>query len=180
MSSKLNKCFTVHLLRYQYFTSVLKHLFSNNFDIIIDSFRYTVNNKRAIIYAFVIMSNHFHVVWQILHPYELQHVRQNLLKFTAQQFKFKLIDLGNSKLQDTNVIENSNLLKIFRADKADRLYQFWKRNPLSIEILSEKVLFQKINYIHKNPVKGENDELSREYSSASYFETGIKNWDFLA
>ena len=149
-------------------------------DIIIDSFQFVVNKKRANIYAFVIMSNHFHVVWQILPPYELKQVRQNLLKYTAQLFKFKILDAGNNKLMQTDMVANSDLLEIFRADKADRLYQFWKRDPLSVEILSKKVLHQKIDYIHKNLVRAENDELSREYSSATYYEAGIKNWYFLA
>ncbi|MCP3931161.1 MAG: transposase [Bacteroidetes bacterium] len=137
-------------------------------DIIIDAFRFCTENKRATIWAFVIMSNHFHIVWQILDPYTLVKVRQNLLKYTAQQFKFSLLDTGNNAM-----------LEKFLANKKDRKFQFWKRNPLSIEILSDKVLEQKINYIHRNPeVKGM-DALEYRYSSAKHFELGIKNWDFL-
>lgn len=40
---------------------------------------------------------------------------------------------------------------------------------------------QKINYIHDNPVKAGLCKLPEEYkySSASFYETGIKNWNFL-
>lgn len=148
-------------------------------DIIIESFSFTVKNKRANIFAFVIMSNHFHIVWQILPPYELNQVRQNLLKFTAQQFKFLLSDNILNKSLSNSETKSSDILEVFRVDKIDRKYQFWKRNPLSVEILSEKVLKQKINYIHDNLSRKNLDDVSYKYSSACYYETGIKNWDFL-
>ena len=137
-------------------------------DIVIDSLRFAVMNKRALVYAFVIMNNHFHVVWQILTPFTLCDVRQNMLKYTAQQLRSMLL-------------ENPDYypLEKFRVDRGDRTYQIWERNPLSIEIYSDKVLKQKINYIHNNLVKKGLDDVSYKYSSASYYATGIKNWDFL-
>ena len=137
-------------------------------DIIIDAFRFCVDQKRADIWAFVIMSNHFHLVWQILEPNELKHVRQSLLKFTSQKIIAKLLDDGQiQKLEE------------FSVRRGDRNYQIWKRDPLSVEILYDKVLNQKINYIHNNLLKKGFNDLEYKYSSASYYETGIRNWDFL-
>ena len=34
-------------------------------DIIIESMRFLVKNKRVIIYGFVIMDNHIHIIWQL-------------------------------------------------------------------------------------------------------------------
>ena len=149
-------------------------------DIIIESLSFAVKSNRANIFAFIVMSNHFHVVWQILPPFELNKVRQNLLKFTAQQFKFLLINNTLNK-EDIYITETktSDILDIFRVDKTDRKHQFWKRNPLSVEILSEKVLRQKINYIHNNLSRKNLNDVSYKYSSAYYYETGVKNWDFL-
>lgn len=137
-------------------------------DIVIDSLRFAVMNKRALVYAFVIMNNHFHVVWQVLTPFTLYDVRQNMLKYTAQQIRSLL-----SENPDYYPLEK------FRVDRGDRTYQIWERNPLSIEIYSDKVLKQKINYIHNNLAKKGLDDVSYKYSSASYYATGIKNWDFL-
>jgi putative transposase len=47
---------------------------------------------------------------------------------------------------------NNKMLYDFFVDAADRQYQFWKRNPLSIDIWTEKVFIQKLNYTHNNPV----------------------------
>lgn len=63
----------------------------------------------------------------------------------------------------------------------DRKYQFWERNPLTVEIWSEKVLLQKLKYMHENPVRagicGYPEQY--KYSSALFYHIGIDNWGFL-
>ena len=137
-------------------------------DIVIDSMRFIVNQKRATIWAFVIMSNHIHIIWQILHPYSLSDVRRDMLKFISQSIKNDLI-----RDNKTEILEN------FTVNKADRYIQIWKRNPLSIEIVTERVLQQKLKYIHRNMQKKGMSDVDYKYSSAFYYETDIKNWDFL-
>ena len=31
--------------------------------------------------------------------------------------------------------------------------QFWERNPLSVDLFTDKVFEQKLNYIHENPIQ---------------------------
>ncbi len=135
--------------------------------IIIDSFRFTVKSKCATIWAFVIMPDHVHLVWQILEPYTVSKVQQSILRFTSK------------KIKETLQKESKNYtLERFKVNKSDREYQFWQRASMSIEIYSDKVLMQKINYIHNNPIRKDLNS-NYKYSSSQYFETGIKNWDFL-
>jgi REP-associated tyrosine transposase len=59
-------------------------------DIIINSLRFLVKDKRIKLYAFAIMSDHIHLIWQmqpLIHP---QHVQRDFLKYTAQQIKLDL------------------------------------------------------------------------------------------
>ena len=67
------------------------------------------------------------------------------------------------------------LLKEYKVDLKDREYQIWKRNPLSIELFTNKVFHQKIDYIHRNPVKAGLCKLPEEYkySSAVFYETRL-------
>lgn len=138
-------------------------------DIIINSLRFLVADKRIKLYAFVIMNDHIHLIWQmqpLIHP---QHVQRDFLKFTAQQIKY---DLQNN---------HKELLIYFESDANDRSYQFWKRRALSIELRSDKVYQQKLEYIHCNPVKAGICKLPEEYSYSSslFYHTGIDNWGFL-
>src|SRR5688572_24365952 len=54
-------------------------------DIIVDSLSFLSNCKRVDIFAFVIMSNHFHLIWQMLGDNRREDVQRDLLKYTSQQ-----------------------------------------------------------------------------------------------
>ena len=110
-------------------------------DILVESLRFLVKEKSITVYAFVIMSNHIHLVWQIQAAHKKENVQRDFLKFTGQMMKFDLKE------------NNSGLLEEFAVKTKDRQYQFWERNALCIDLFSEAVMFQKINYIHQNPVK---------------------------
>ena len=56
-------------------------------DIIIASMRFLVKDKRAKIFAFVIMENHIHLIWQMLPDNDPEEVQRDFLKYTAQRIK---------------------------------------------------------------------------------------------
>lgn len=57
-------------------------------DIIIESLRFLAKEKRVVVYAFVIMSNHIHLVWQIQAGHTKENVQRDFLKFTGQMMKY--------------------------------------------------------------------------------------------
>ena len=154
----------------QFFTASIKGFYKllehdKYKDIIINSLRFLVEDKRIKLYAFVIMPDHLHLIWQmqpLIHP---QHVQRDFLKYTAQRIKH---DLQKN---------HPELLSAFESDANDRTYQFWKRRALSIELRTDKVYIQKLDYIHWNPVKAGLCKLPEEYkySSALFYQTGIDN-----
>ena len=101
-------------------------------DIIIDSMKFLVSDKRVIIYGFVIMPNHIHTLWHLRAGKIREHVQRDFLKHTAQTIK------------DDMQKNNQDGLKDYLVNAKDRQYQFWERNALSVEIWSEKVLVQKL------------------------------------
>jgi len=54
-------------------------------DIILKSLSFLSSKKKVTIYSFVIMSNHFHLIWQILGDHRRDAIQRDFLKFTAQQ-----------------------------------------------------------------------------------------------
>ena len=158
----------------QFFTATIlewKPLLQNDSykDRIIKCLQFLVKDKRIRLYAFVIMSNHIHLIWQPLPGQTLQTIQHSLLKHTAQEFK---IDLQKN---------NIALLEQFKVTAKDRTYQFWERNSLSVELRSSKVFNQKLEYIHYNPVKAGLCILPEEYyhSSAKFYATGVDNFGML-
>jgi putative transposase len=100
--------------------------------VIIDSLKFLVENERAKVYGFVIMPNHIHIIWKINENHKLEDVQRDFLKFTAQVIKADLAE------------NHPNVLKIFEVNLKDRKYQFWERNPLSVDLYSRKVVSQKL------------------------------------
>ncbi len=101
----------------------------------------------------------------------LPHVQQRLMKFVAQQIKFDLAD------------HHPQVLERFKSDRRDRQYQFFKEKPLSVALYTEEVVWQKMEYIHRNPVQpkwglAENPE-AYVYSSAAFYTRKDLRWSFL-
>jgi putative transposase len=137
-------------------------------NIIIDSLSFLLKDKRVIIYAFILMNNHVHFIWQIQKGFTKEAVQRDFLKFTAQQIK------------DDLEKNHPKVMLLFKVNAKDRKYQKWERNSLSVDLFSEKVFSQKLNYIHQNPVKAELCKFPEEYySSAKFYETGIDDFGFL-
>ncbi len=53
-------------------------------DVIIESLKFIVKEKRVEVSAFTIMSNHIHLIWQIQSGHEREDVQRDFLKFTSQ------------------------------------------------------------------------------------------------
>ena len=138
-------------------------------DIIIESLTFLSKVNRITVYAFVIMQNHFHMIWQIMGEHKREEVQRDFLKFTSQQI---LKILRNEK---------SPMLNQLLVSAKDRKYQVWERNSLSIPLWSDKVFWQKLRYIHRNPVKAElcEHEEDYKYSSARFYSMAERHWDFL-
>lgn len=160
----------------QFFTAtILKWktlLFNNAYkEIILDSLSFLVRERRAKVYAFVIMPNHIHLIWQVHEGHQLENVQRDFLKFTSQQIQKDL---------RTNHPERH---KEFEVNLKDRKYQIWQRKPLSVDLYSREVIEQKLDYIHHNPVQGKwmlaDDFVQYPYSSASFYEEDDMHFSFL-
>lgn len=145
-----------------------KPLLENNSfkDIVIRSLQFLVKNGELIVFGFVIMPNHMHLLIKIpeivSYKRDVQHA---LLSFTAHEFKNKLRK------------DNPLILEDYFVNDSDRDYQFWERNALGIDIFSIEVAEEKLKYIHDNPLQ-EKWKLAANpedyyYSSANFYKTGI-------
>ena len=160
----------------QFFTATIlewKHLLKEDEykDIIIKSLQFLTNEKSVVVYAFVIMPNHIHLIWQVQDGFKRDKIQLRFLRFTAQQMKFKLLATDRTRLEQ------------FKVNAKDREYQFWERNALSVDLWSEAVFMQKLEYIHNNPLQdkchlAEFPEDYR-YSSAKFYETGYDEFGII-
>jgi len=117
--------------------------------IIIDSVRYCQTNKGLVVYGYCIMPNHVHMIIQATHQFTLSEVLRDLKKFTANTIIKKLTD-------DNSVEASETLKKFYEAGKhltRIKNYKVWKDGNRAKLIYTNKFLWEKLNYIHKNPVE---------------------------
>ena len=117
-------------------------------DIIIENLKYCQKNKGLEIYAYVIMSNHIHL---------LARASQGNLSDILRDFKSYTSKVILKKIQEVNESRKVWMLNqfAFAAKKHSRNtnYQLWTHENHAELIYSNKFIEQKLDYIHNNPVK---------------------------
>jgi len=119
-------------------------------DIFLDALKYSIEHKTMRVFAWCIMTNHIHLVFDVSEPYRPELVLGDIKRFTSRKI--------------TEAIENNPqesrkewMLSQFReaGNKTSNTtkYQFWRHDNKPIELWSEAVIKQKVNYIHHNPVE---------------------------
>jgi putative transposase len=112
-------------------------------DILVRSLLHCRENKGLKIHAWVILDNHFHA---ILAGPEVARTIADLKKFTAHEILRQLEIDGRDWLL--------NQLRFYRAKhKWASEHQVWQEGVHPQSILSDKIMFQKLEYLHNNPVK---------------------------
>ena len=150
-----------------------KHLLADDRykDVIINSWQYLTDHNKIDVFAFVIMPNHLHTIWRVNEPNGKESPQGSFLKYTAHCFQDMLRQASPSHLAE------------FRVNTANKKYEFWQRDSLAVPLFSRQVAFQKLKYIHNNPL-AEHWQLARDpcdykYSSARYYERDEKCFIFL-
>lgn len=117
-------------------------------DCIIDSLDFCIKNKGMILYGYVIMTNHIHLIIQSEEG-ELSDLIRDFKKFTAKTILNK-IENGVESRADW-------MLKRFefacKSHTRNEKYQFWQYGSHPEEIFSEKFMWSKLDYIHMNPIR---------------------------
>lgn len=117
-----------------------------------DTWEFLAIEKRVIIYAYVVMPNHIHWLYEVLPPFKNEDIKHSFLSFTSKKL---LVHLG----------ENNTT---YQVNKLNRKFQIWKSPSLSVEIFSYKFLKQKMNYIHNNPLVAGLCDNPEDYPHSSY------------
>lgn len=139
--------------------------------IITESLAFLAKEQSVWVYAFVIMPNHFHLIWQMRGATQLPHVQLRFMKFVAQKIKYDL------RFNHPAVLEH------FKVTRKDRQYQFFKEKPLSVPLYPDEVFWQKMEYIHMNPLQRRwrlaASPEAYVYSSAAFYAGQVDAWPFL-
>jgi REP element-mobilizing transposase RayT len=130
----------------------------NRFEILVKNLLFCQQEKNLEIFGFVFMLNHLHL---LVRAPDLIGIVRNFKSFTSKEFKKNII------------VTEPNVLKLFETE--NEKFNFWQKTNFPRQIESEKFFFQKLNYIHNNPVR-------KKYVASPehwLFSSANENQDFL-
>lgn len=131
--------------------------------IICDSLNYCVSRKGVTIYAWVLMSNHLHLVAQAEEPLGMSGFLRDFKKFTSKALSAAILNCGESR---SEWLVDKFSFEARRTRRAEE-YKVWQDSNHAVELFSQKFIWQKIHYIHQNPVRQQIVANPEEYLHSS-------------
>lgn len=116
---------------------------------LVKNIQYCQQHKGLELYAYVIMSNHMH--WVAAQKQGvLNHLLRDFKSYTAKQMLAMIYDNPQESRRDWMKVVFQYNAK-FQKQHAENM--FWQKMNHPIDCFNQKVLWQKIKYIHQNPVR---------------------------
>ncbi|RYG03120.1 MAG: transposase [Chitinophagaceae bacterium] len=139
-------------------------------EIIAESLKFCIAEKGLNLHAWIIMSNHVHLVASAKEDAELFNIIRDLKKYTSKI----IIASIESNTQESR---KDWMLWMFKRAGAknsnNKVYQFWQQDNHPIELSTNEMVTQRLNYLHENPVRAGlvTEAQYYKYSSAvDYYE----------
>ncbi len=117
-------------------------------DIVVESFKYCIANKGLEIYAWCIMTSHVHLIIGT-HNVKMEDIIRDVKRHTSKA----VLKAISAHPQESR--KEWMLWMFGRAGKQNpnnETYQFWQQHNHPIELWSNEIMDQKLDYIHNNPV----------------------------
>lgn len=134
-------------------------------DIVVDSLQYCIKNKGLQVYAWVIMSNHVHLVACCKQPHRVSDFLRDFKKFTSKRIVDAIVEISESR---RHWLLDKFAYEARRTGRAKE-FKVWKDDNHAIDLDSGGIdMMEKIDYIHMNPVRAGlvDDPADYIYSSA--------------
>ena len=119
-------------------------------DILLESLGFCQKNKGLEIFAWCIMTNHMHLVFRSVGENKPEDLLGDFKRFTSNAIVQAIIDNPKESRRDWML---EQFAKAATQSTNVKHHQFWRHDNKPIELWSNKVITEKINYIHNNPVE---------------------------
>lgn len=118
-------------------------------EIMVESLRYCTEQKGLSLHAWVIMTNHVHLIISSKST-RLEDLVRDMKKFTSKQIIHAIQENPEESRKDW-------MLNLFRftgsGNKNNKEFQFWKQDYHPVELTTNDMLGQRLQYLHENPVR---------------------------
>jgi len=139
---------------------------------LLESLQYCIEEKGLAVHAWVIMTNHVHLIVSTKNN-KIADVVRDIKKYTSRQI-IELIE------QNPKESRKEWMLNIFsfagKSNNNNKNYQFWRQDYHPVELNTNEKLTQRLVYLHENPVRAGLvwEAYHYKYSSALDYYTNDK------
>ena len=119
-------------------------------NVIIDSLKYCQEKESLEIYAYVLMTNHLHLIMRRDSEQTLTELLGRFKSFTIKKI-IKLIQDNPKESRKEWMVKMFEYYANVNNQYSD--YHFWQYTNAPIELYSAEAIMQKVEYIHNNPVR---------------------------
>lgn len=119
-------------------------------NILIESLQFCCDEKGMEIFAWCIMTNHVHLIFRSIKGQKPELLLGDFKRFTSKAI-IKAITENPKESRKEWLLEQ--FMKAGAKSSNVKQYQFWRHDNKPIELWSNKVIDEKINYVHNNPVE---------------------------
>lgn len=117
--------------------------------LLVHSLKHCQHKKGLELYGYCIMSSHLHLIAKAVGSEALSDVLRDFKKFTSKRLVEQVIEEAESRREW--------MLPFFKKEadriKRNKYYKVWQDGNQPKEIFSNNFFYEKLNYIHQNPVK---------------------------
>ena len=140
-------------------------------EIIINSLNYCIEEKGMLVYCWCLMPSHIHLIFRAKNENPSDLLR-DFKTYTSKQIQ-KAIRENNQESRREWILWMME--RAGRKNSNVKFSQFWQHHNKPIELWSNKVIDQKVDYIHENPVSAGFVEIAKEWRLSSAIDfTGRK------
>ena len=118
-------------------------------ELFVESLRYCQEKKGLVLHAWVIMTNHVHLIISS-NTNKIEDIVRDLKKYTSKQI-IKAIQKNPTESRKEWMLNIFSYAGTNNNNNKD--YQFWKQDYHPIELNTAEKLKQRLDYLHENPVR---------------------------
>ena len=119
-------------------------------DIILDSLKFCQEKKGMEIYAWCIMTSHIHLIFRSIYGQKPELLLGDFKRFTSNTI---VAAITNNPHESRKEWMLAGFAKAAAKSSNVKHLQLWRHDNKPIELWSNKVIDEKIDYIHNNPVE---------------------------
>jgi REP element-mobilizing transposase RayT len=132
-------------------------------EVFIDSLNHCVQEKGLVIYGWVLMSNHFHMIVIAKDGFNLSGIIRDLKKHITKE----VVKMIQEEPESRSSWLLDEMLKAGASNSKKQTFQLWRNDNHPIHLFKPETIAQKLKYIHRNPVEEGIVSFPQEYQYSS-------------